>query len=175
MKMKRPHVRPLYGCTEIVLPIENEYRSEAINWVHGLDYDPNGDYVIELKKKRKSRSMSANRYFWTLVHQLAVKLGLTDDEVYRELVRDYGVSEMLAIPDEQKKVFARGWGRDSTGWFVEDMGAGLLRIYYGTSVYNTQEMSRIIDGLVRECKTQGIETMTDDELRALMATIKEEE
>ena len=40
--------------------------------------------------------------------------------------------------------------------------------YYGSSEYDTAQMSRLIDLLIAECREQGIETKTPAELAALM-------
>ena len=37
-------------------------------------------------------------------------------------------------------------------------------LYYGSSSYDTEQMSSLIDLLVDDCKAQGIETATPDEL-----------
>lgn len=37
----------------------------------------------------------------------------------------------------------------------------------GSHTYNTQEMSRLIDGTIQDAKEQGIETATPDELRRM--------
>jgi hypothetical protein len=42
-----------------------------------------------------------------------------------------------------------------------------LQCFFGSSTYNTKEMSVLIDGVVSECKELGIETMTPDELAGL--------
>lgn len=39
--------------------------------------------------------------------------------------------------------------------------------YYGSSVYDKAQMARLIDIVVDECKEQGIETMTPEELARL--------
>ena len=41
-------------------------------------------------------------------------------------------------------------------------------LYYGSSEYDTRQMSRLINLIVEDCKIQGIETMTPDELSALL-------
>lgn len=38
----------------------------------------------------------------------------------------------------------------------------------GSSTYDTAEMSALIDGLVSECKEQGIETIPPQELERMM-------
>lgn len=39
----------------------------------------------------------------------------------------------------------------------------------GSSVYDTREMSMLIDGLVSECREAGIETLPPEELERMMA------
>lgn len=43
----------------------------------------------------------------------------------------------------------------------------------GSSTYDTKEMSELINGLVTECKEQGIETLPPDELARMMAEYEE--
>ena len=40
--------------------------------------------------------------------------------------------------------------------------------YYGSSEYDTAQMSRLIELIIAECREQGIETKTPAELAALM-------
>ena len=46
------------------------------------------------------------------------------------------------------------------------------RLIKGSSQYDTKEMSLFIDGIVSECKEQGIETMTPSELDQLKQSWK---
>ena len=46
-------------------------------------------------------------------------------------------------------------------------GCKNVTLYYGSSTYDTRQMSRLIDLVVQDCKEQGIETMTPFELDAL--------
>ena len=45
----------------------------------------------------------------------------------------------------------------------------IVRCYYGSSQYNTEQMSRIINYIVEECNQQGIDTMTEQERSLLLA------
>jgi len=40
----------------------------------------------------------------------------------------------------------------------------------GSSAYDTQEMSVLIEGLVSECKELGIETLPPDEIKRMLMT-----
>ena len=161
-----------HSRTDITIPIRNEDRQEAIGWLQSIELKADDEIVIDIKKKRKKRSLNANAYFWQLVNKMAIKLNCSDQDIYRKLVKDYGVSTTLMVRDEAKEAFVRAWteGKDSSGWFVEDLGHEVMRAYSGTSTYNTKEMSRIIDGLVEECKDLNIETLPPDELEHLKST-----
>ena len=42
-------------------------------------------------------------------------------------------------------------------------------LYYGSSTYNTEQMSRLINLVVEDCKAQGVETMTPDEINRMLS------
>ena len=42
-----------------------------------------------------------------------------------------------------------------------------LQVYFGSSTFDTKEMSVFLDGIVSECKELGIETATPDELERM--------
>jgi len=44
----------------------------------------------------------------------------------------------------------------------------LMNAYYGSSTYNSKQMSRLVDSVVYECKNLGIETMPLAELESLL-------
>ena len=161
-----------YSYTAITIPIKNEDRQEAIGWLKNVDLKADDEITIEVKKKRKKRSLNANAYFWVLVNKLAEKQRIPVSEVYRRLVDENGVFTVLMVREDVKPAFEKLWtaGKDSSGWFVKDAGNGVVHAYCGTSVYDKDQMSRIIDAAVFDCKQQNIETMTPDELAHLKAT-----
>lgn len=65
------------------------------------------------------------------------------------------------------------WGQNGLGW-VSDVfpskipGCNNVILYAGSSTYNTEQMSRLIDLIVEECKAQGIETRPPEEIEAMM-------
>ena len=83
--------------------------------------------------------------------------------------------KLLCNPIKNKAVahYKRIWETHGIGWICEEMGHSKLDgytnviSYYGSSEYDTRQMSRLIDLIVMECKEQGIETMTPRELALL--------
>ena len=64
------------------------------------------------------------------------------------------------------------WQMLGVGWPTElvdyDGDKYVVRAYYGSSQYNTRQMSRIINAVVEDCKEQDIETLTPCEIARLI-------
>lgn len=132
-------------------------------------------YELEIKKaKGRRRSLDSNAYCWVLMDKLAEHYSVPVTEVYRKQVREIGGnSEIICIKDNAVEAFCKGWERNGIGWQTEVMpskleGCSNVKIYYGSSTYDTKQMSRLIDLVVQECKDAGIETMPPDELARLL-------
>ena len=123
------------------------------------------DLTVTIKEFRPKRSLSQNAYLWVLLDELGKKVDRSKEDLYKAFVKEYGVFEILPIRNEAVTSFVTRWGKNGLGWFCEDLGESKLNgftkliAYYGSSTYNTEEMRRLIDEVVYECKEQGINTM----------------
>lgn len=128
---------------------------------------------IEIKRHRNRRSLDANAYAWVLIDRIAEAMSITREEVYREAIRGIGgVSDIVCVQDAAVDNLRRGWEKHGTGWQTETMpskieGCTNVILYYGSSVYDTKQMSLLIDKLVQDAKALGIETVTPAELERL--------
>ena len=165
------------------------FDSDSFGWVDGSDglrltvRTPNarqiaamvdsGRYTVEIKEYRKKRSLSANAYAWVLIDKIAERLNLTKTEVYRHAIKEIGgVSDIVCVQSQAVDALCKGWEHNGLGWITERMeskinGCVNVVLYYGSSCYDTAQMSRLIDTLIAEAKEQGIETMTPEELKRL--------
>ena len=132
-------------------------------------------YEADLKEHRQKRSLDANAYAWVLMGKLANKVGLPKEDVYREFVKDVGNNyEILPIRNDVVDKWITNWQGKGIGWVCEILGESKLDgytnviTYYGSSTYDSSQMSKLINLIVDECKQQGIETMTPAELAMLM-------
>ena len=132
-------------------------------------------YSLEVKEHRKKRSLDANAYAWVLINKLAEVMRIPPVEVYRQAIQDIsGNSEILPIKDEAVEQFKQAWSHNGIGWICRGMGRSKLpgyqnlMVYYGSSVYNTKQMSDLIDQLIQDCKALDIETLSPDKLSLLM-------
>lgn len=136
---------------------------------------------LTISKHRKRRSRDANAYAWVLMDRLAVKISedgqvVSPEKIYRELIPFVGGnSKIVPVRENDIEGWKEIWGAGRTGWICEDMGpcaniAGYhnIKCFYGSSTYDTAQMSRLIELIIGECREQGIETKTPAELAALM-------
>ena len=132
-------------------------------------------YDLEVKEHRKKRSLDANAYAWVLINKIADALRITPKEIYRQAIQNVGGNyEIIPVKEEAADHFKQIWEAQGLGWPCVDMGKSKiqgyrnLRAYYGSSTYDTRQMSQLIDSLVQDCKALDIETLTPDKLALLM-------
>ena len=130
---------------------------------------------IEVKPYREKRSLNANAYFFVLADRLAEKMKITKEEVYRNAIREIGgVSETVCVKDEAVNRLCDGWHHNGLGWQTETFpskikGCTNVVLYYGSSTYDKDQMSRLIDCIVQDCQQVGIDTRTPDEIANLIS------
>ena len=130
------------------------------------------DYIIELKEYKHKRSLNANAYAWILIDKLAAYHGLTPEYVYKSACEDIGGNSfIISVSNSAADTLVRTWECKGIGWQAvklgEREGEAEYRLIYGSSVYDTAQMSRLINLLVSECVQVGIETMTEKEIESL--------
>lgn len=127
---------------------------------------------IEIKKYRKKRSLNSNNYAWELITQIGDILRVSKEEIYLEMLKRYGQSQMISVLEEiDVSKFLK---------YYEEAGESTLngkvfkhyKVYTGSSEMDTKQMSILIDGIVSEAKELGIETMPPAELKALKESWK---
>ena len=131
-----------------------------------------GEY--ELKKTTKKRSLDANAYCWTLASQIAEVVRMPKEDIYRRNIREVNVYTPLPIKAEAVPEFRRVWAHKGIGWFVDVVddsklpGYKLCFAYHGSSCYDTAQMSRLIDSLMQDAQSVGIETIGEREKSLLL-------
>ncbi len=132
------------------------------------------DLTCRLVRFRKRRSLDANAYFWVLLNKLAEEINIPAIEIYRSYIRHIGGNNtIICVPDKAVDDLTKGWEHNGIGWQTEKTASKLkgctnVILYYGSSTYDTKQMSRLIDMVVQDCQSVGISTMTPSELATLM-------
>jgi hypothetical protein len=156
---------------------------DVIKWLLENDREENNEVVVqtiisllislktskiyEIKERREKRSLSQNAYAWKLITEIGNAIRKSKEEVYLQMLEDYGQSEIVSIVSSVSPV----------GFFkyYKEMGTGTInnkefthyKIFKGSSEFDTKEMTIFIDGIIQECKQLGIETMTPEQISLL--------
>lgn len=155
----------------------NQNIAEAAQTFSGKDID------VKLKQHREKRSLDANAYYWCLLTKLAKIHGWSNAEAHNRMLRDYGQYErvegqLIAVPlpdtdQTEREVLSKMEYHLALFPKVTVMKGETKRVYLllrGSSTYNTEEMARLISGLIEECRYSGIpdsEIMTPFEKQKL--------
>ena len=135
----------------------------------------NEEVEVSIKKHSKRRSLDANAKAWMMIDLLAEKLKIKKTEVYQNAIREIGgVSDLVCVRDYAADTLCKNWSSHGIGWMTEKSPSKLpgcvnVTLWYGSSVYNTKQMSDLIGILIQECNNQGIPTMTEDEIKKTLA------
>lgn len=169
-----PRVELYYKYDAIIIPIEHGQVHEMNRVLEGIgQIDINKEYTVEIKRQRLKRSLDANAYCWVLVGKLADMLHATSEEVYQECIKKYGVSDIRPVRKDIFEDLCRMWDSQGIGNSHIVIGDSKIdgyiniRFFWGSSKYDTANMSKLIDGIISECKEQGIETLPPNEIERI--------
>ena len=154
-----------FGTRSVTLTLTINEEAAAKN----LFDDLNGEEKLSVKidKYREKRSLNANSYAWALLTEIANVVRASKDEVYLEMLKRYGQSEIISV-----------LAHIPIGEYVkycEEAGESKLngklfkhyKVYKGSSEFDSREMSIFLDGIVSEAEGLGIQTMTPNEIARL--------
>lgn len=158
---KKPKIQLLINTNEIT----------HLEELKGLELD------IEIDKHREKRTLNANAYCWVLCDKIAKKSTVPDavitkEDVYKDAILNIGTFQPMIVEERAYDNLKRIWEKQGLGFLIQEVSRKdkCIRIncYYGSSTYNTKEMSLLIELLVQQAKEQGIETKTQAEIDSLL-------
>jgi hypothetical protein len=134
------------------------------------DFKP-GEY--DLVKATKKRSRDANAKCWAMCEEIARAVGITKEEVYRRNIKEVGSYTPLVLANHTIENFKKIWAARGIGWFAEitddvNDNCKLVFAYHGSSSYNTAEMARLIDNIIQDAKSVGLDPMSERERSLLL-------
>lgn len=145
--------------------------ADSLRWLAKFKQGKN----YEIKLIRQKRSNDANSLCWVLLDKLSEALGVSKEELYRRYIKEIGgVSSIVAVQNKAVDRFRREWESKGIGWQTDTIPiktpncTGVI-VYYGSSTFDTKQMSRLIDSIVQDCQSIGIETKSEEEINSLLS------
>lgn len=111
---------------------------------------------------------------WKLIGDLSEALHIGTDEIYRAAIKRIGGNrEIVCVREEAADKLCEIWQSRGLGWVTDTVPSKLdgcvnVILYYGSSVYDTKQMSVLIDRIVQDCEAVGIDTKTPDQIANLL-------
>lgn len=165
------------GNPVLSIALSADFR-EAYDELYGKDVS------VDIKPWRKGRSLEANAFSWALIGKIAAKMQVlepearwTPEKVYQDAIRDLG--EICMIADMETgavETFRQIWVGNHLGRQVEVLdeyeGVSNVKIHYGSSDFDTAQMSRFISILIQQAESLGIPTLSDQEVERMLGNWK---
>ena len=114
-------------------------------------------YTVCMKRKRQKRSLDANAYAWVLMEKIAAAVGRSKDDIYLDMLERYGVFTHLIVKPTAVDMLMREYRlcRDLGEITVNGKTGRQIQAYFGSSQYDTAQMSRLIDGIAGDAGGTG--------------------
>ena len=128
---------------------------------HPLEIALEKEYQLEIKELKSARTVQQNRYMWALIHEISKEQGMDDMEVYIQALESANAKyEYIMAPEEAEENLKKGFRavkvvrpeiHNNKKFYV-------YKCFVGSSKFNTQEMTRLIDVIVSWCHELNIST-----------------
>lgn len=132
--------------------------------------------TVKLSEFKNKRSLDANAYCWVLIGKIAEKTNIPKEEVYRNAIRGIGGNyDVVCVQDKALHSLCSAWARNGIGWLTDTVPSKLdgctnVMLYYGSSTYDVEQMSRLIENILQDCNALGIETKSQAEIDSLLTS-----
>ena len=157
-----------------VLRLKMASPMEAAKFVYGFKA---GEYTLAKEKKKRPKTM--NDYCWVLIYKIAGKVHEEPVEVYRRYIRDVGCKTVVTcVEKKDMETEVNGFLAGHIGRLVDIgeskiKGCVTLHKKYGSSSFDTQEMSAFIDAIIQDCIALDIEVRPQEEIDSLLSQWEE--
>ena len=130
----------------------------------------NKELSIQAKIHKNKRSLDSNAYAWVLMQKIAEATGLDKWDVYLNCLQRYSraFTHVIVKPnaiDRLKELYRVCI--DLGEVTVNGKTGHQLQVYFGSSTFDSKEMSVFIDGIVSECRDLDIDLIPDSDIERM--------
>lgn len=168
--------------------ISRDWKTDKVNVTFSLDEKDaaftldklkDAKLSIDVKKWRRKRSLDANGMLWACLGEIARAMNPPVDkwEVYLQMLKRYGKYTYVCVKPNVVDAMKLQWRECEVVGEVNINGQKAVQMlcYFGSSTYNTQEFSILLEGVVDEMKEMGLTPPPSREMRRVLEEMEKRE
>ena len=134
-------------------------KKQCINWL--LE---NQSKIFEVNVYKEKRNKDQNAKYNKLLNQLSKKLKIGVEELHFDMLKNYSPRYEILVPADKEIRGIEYYERKSK---ISKNGKEYIvyQVYTPSHELKIDEFAILLDGLIQECKQQGIETRSYDEIK----------
>ena len=127
-------------------------------------YIQDKDKLYEVKEYKKKRNNNQNSRYWKLINELSLKLKISVEKLHFEMLKNYSQRYEILVPADKEIRGIEYYEKKSK---INKNGKEfyVYHVYTPSHELKTDEFAILLDGLIQECKQQGIDTRSPDEIK----------
>lgn len=122
---------------------------------------------VSVKEYKPHRSKDANALLWVCLTEIAKALRTDNWSVYLQMLRRYGKCTHIVCKPEAVDMVRKQWRESEVigDYEVNGQKAVQMLCYYGSSTFDSSEMSRLLDGVISEMAEMNLQKPTSAEMK----------
>lgn len=133
---------------------------KLIQWL----YEQDKEQLFTIKKYKKKRNKDQNAKYWKLIGELSLKTKIGIEELHFQMLKFYSPRYQILVPSDEEVYGIEYYDKKSKIRNEEGKEFNVYYVYKPSHELNETEFSILLDGLCNECKEQGIETRSPEEI-----------
>lgn len=133
-------------------------KNQCINWLLESEAD-----IFDVKVHKEQRNKKQNDKYYKLLNELAKKLKKGWREIHFDMLKNYSTVWEMLVPEDTNITGIEYYEKKST-IIKNGKKFNVYHVYTPSHELKTDEFAILLDGLVQECKQQGIDTRSSDEI-----------
>lgn len=127
--------------------------------------------IYEVKEYKEKRNLDQNAKYWKLLNELSLTLKISVEELHFKMLKNYSQRYEILVPKDIKLRGIEYYEKKSK---IIRNGQEFIvyQVFTPSHELNTREFALLLQGLCDECKEQGIETLSPNELKKLEEMIR---
>lgn len=118
-------------------------------------------YEVDIYKAKRNNDQNAK--YWKLINELSKKLRMGVFQLHKQMLRDYSKQGQICTPSSYDMSAIKYYDLKSK-FIKNDIEYSVYQVYTPSHELKTDEFAILLDGLMQECKQQGIDTRSPEEI-----------